>query len=229
MRAITTRAITTAAIATACAGAVALTPQLLEPTRASGTVAGPAFRSAAGHPSRRPAAHGVPGRTHTLPLTRLPSTRAVGRRDVAGVPARTVAPFSLLGLTWNDPAARLAGTVEVRTRSASGHRWSPWRPVQVNDDDAPDERSPDRATGHLRGATAPLWTGPADGVQVRALSAALPAGLRLDMIDPGPDAADEDEADDVLPADADDPADGDDWSDEEWSDDDNSWPDGGGR
>jgi uncharacterized protein with LGFP repeats len=60
----------------------------------------------------------------------------------------------------------------------------------------PDLDSPERADGHARGGTAPLWVGDADGVEVRvtpratstgraAATTSLPAGLRVDLVNPG--------------------------------------------
>ncbi|MFP8944535.1 peptidoglycan recognition protein [Streptomyces fenghuangensis] len=95
---------------------------------------------------------------------------------------REVEPFSLLGVTWTDPAARVEGTVEARTRSTATGRWSRW--LVLDGDSGQGER------GAERGGTEPAWVGPSDGVEVRVRaagksSAGLPAGLRLDMVDPG--------------------------------------------
>ncbi|WP_372499294.1 peptidoglycan recognition protein family protein [Streptomyces sudanensis] len=90
-------------------------------------------------------------------------------------------PFSMLGVTWTDPSARVAGTVEVRTRAAGSGRWSSW--LQLDGDSGQGE------DGAARGGTEPAWVGASDGVEVRmrtggTTSAKLPAGLRLDMVDP---------------------------------------------
>ncbi|MEV0925692.1 N-acetylmuramoyl-L-alanine amidase [Streptomyces spongiicola] len=100
----------------------------------------------------------------------------------AALPQRDTEPFSMLGVTWTDPAARFAGTVEVRTRSVDSGEWSRW--LRLEGDSGQGER------GAVRGGTEPAWVGASDGVEVRArsgaaISAGLPAGLRLDMIDPG--------------------------------------------
>ncbi|WP_432066563.1 N-acetylmuramoyl-L-alanine amidase [Streptomyces sp. C10-9-1] len=90
--------------------------------------------------------------------------------------------FSMLGVTWTDPAARFAGTVEVRTRSVESGQWSRW--LQLDGDTGQGE------SGALRGGTDPAWVGASNGVEVRvqaggATTSGLPAGLRLDMVDPG--------------------------------------------
>ncbi|MGW1961435.1 N-acetylmuramoyl-L-alanine amidase [Streptomyces sp. NPDC001935] len=97
---------------------------------------------------------------------------------------RDTAPFSMLGITWAEPSARVAGAIEVRTRDTARHAWSEW--LRLDGDSGEGEE------GASRGGTAPAWVGPSDGVQVRmsgAPSRRLPADLRLDMIDPGGDAA----------------------------------------
>ncbi len=101
----------------------------------------------------------------------------------ASLPQRDTERFSMLGVTWTDPAARFAGTVEVRTRSAESGKWSNW--LQLEGDTGQGERAAER------GGTEPAWGWSSNGVEVRmragngATSAKLPAGLRLDMIDPG--------------------------------------------
>jgi hypothetical protein len=90
-------------------------------------------------------------------------------------------PFALLGATWADPRARLESTIEVRTRAEADGRWTGWRPL---DTDEPTALSP---TGPGRGSTDPVWVGNSDGVEARVAGQAthpLPAGLRLDLINP---------------------------------------------
>ncbi|MFJ7194567.1 MULTISPECIES: N-acetylmuramoyl-L-alanine amidase [unclassified Streptomyces] len=91
----------------------------------------------------------------------------------------------MLGVTWTDPAARIAGAVEVRTKSATSGNWTPW--VELETD--LDGRTETGRSG-VRGSTEPRWVGPSNGVEVRinaggTVSAKLPAGLRLDTVDPG--------------------------------------------
>ncbi|MFG2153186.1 peptidoglycan recognition protein family protein [[Kitasatospora] papulosa] len=96
-------------------------------------------------------------------------------------------PFSMLGMTWTDPGARITGKVEVRTRDMQTGQWSPW--LRLDGDSGQGEN------GAARGGTEPAWVGPSDAVEARVTSngktsAGLPAGLRLDMIDPGTGDAD---------------------------------------
>jgi uncharacterized protein with LGFP repeats len=94
-------------------------------------------------------------------------------------------PFSLLGVSWADPTAKVAGTIQARTRGAKNGAWSQWITLKSEG----DTRQERRGKG-LRGATEPTWVGPSNGVEVRVVagrkaSSALPAGLRLDLVDPG--------------------------------------------
>lgn len=105
------------------------------------------------------------------------SSASLGRRDTA--------PFSMLGVTWTDPAAKVTGAVEVRTKSAANGTWTSWMPLETDI----DGRTEAGRSG-VRGSTEPRWVGPSNGVEVRVTAGAkvstkLPAGLRLDTVDPG--------------------------------------------
>ncbi|WP_338677126.1 N-acetylmuramoyl-L-alanine amidase [Streptomyces sp. SCSIO 30461] len=141
-----------------------------------------------------PTTYAAPAPPPTAEPTPSPETRAAGGvrsvplpaggdPELRTLPARATEPFSLLGLTWDDPGAALDGTVEVRTRDSRTGAWSAWQALEAGVR-APDP-VPERAGTALRGGTAPLWTGPADGVQLRARGDALPRGLRLELVDPG--------------------------------------------
>ncbi|MCK8434460.1 N-acetylmuramoyl-L-alanine amidase [Streptomyces sp. D2-8] len=114
--------------------------------------------------------------------TRTAALRSSGDGRSASLKRDDVKPFSMLGVTWTDPGARALGTVQVRTRAVESGRWSTW--VRLDGDSGQGE------SGAARGGTEPAWVGPSNGVEVRvssggATSAGLPAGLRLDMVDPG--------------------------------------------
>ncbi|WP_052808549.1 N-acetylmuramoyl-L-alanine amidase [Streptomyces cyaneogriseus] len=131
-------------------------------------------------------AHGYGGQGAGAPLKGLDRSRTApipAVRDGAVLSGTDTRPFRLLGVTWDDPDAHLAATVEVRTRAMGTARWSGW--LKLDGDDAHGEETA------LRGGTAPVWVGPSDGVEVRVGPApdgsfTLPAGLRLDLVDPGP-------------------------------------------
>ncbi|MBT2368653.1 N-acetylmuramoyl-L-alanine amidase [Streptomyces sp. ISL-10] len=141
----------------------------------------------------------VPGSTRSLPLRPLgevPSVRGL-QASVQGLPAQDVEPFSLVGIVWEDEAAELDGTVEVRTRGIGSGTWSAWQEVEThNEEHAADPGTAESESGRVRGATAPLWVGASDGVEVRVRQAdgsradRLPEGMRLELVDPGDDPAD---------------------------------------
>ncbi|MFI1186789.1 N-acetylmuramoyl-L-alanine amidase [Streptomyces californicus] len=160
--------------------------------------------SGSGEPDARAA--GLAGSTQSLPLEPIAASSDRSAAPAApgrGLDRRTTRPFSLLGVVWDDADAEFHGTVQVRTRAAGGERWSDWQDVEThNDEHAADLGSDERASGAVRGSTAPLWVGASDGVEVRVLPEAaeeqgrsivvrLPEGLRLELVDPGPDPAPE--------------------------------------
>ncbi|MFI6855744.1 peptidoglycan recognition protein [Streptomyces sp. NPDC050416] len=212
-------------IGVTCAAALALplTPPAVAatarpvPTTEAATAARPAPH--AGTPdttltSRRAAEPYAPGSTQSLPLEPLTRNRATPTTPGApdqGLTRRAVRHFSLVGVVWDDPEAELHGRVQVRTRAAGTGTWSGWQDVEThNGDHAADPDTPERTSGRVRGATAPLWVGDSDGVELRVrsepesaeadsahhgtdtrnLPAAppLPSGLRLELVDPGDDA-----------------------------------------
>ncbi|GAA3931165.1 hypothetical protein GCM10023085_10680 [Actinomadura viridis] len=123
-----------------------------------------------------------PGKVRAHALRDLPgdvAARGAGQQ-VRGLPAAPSEPFSLLGVTWDRPRTELEGTVRIRTRDAASGAWSRWRALETHTADAPDNTGP-----RGRGGTTALWVGPSDGVEVRVAGKALPAGLRVDLIDPG--------------------------------------------
>lgn len=138
------------------------------------------FQSATGSPVGSTAADAKSGPVKTD--TRTAALRASVDGLQASLKQDEAKPFSMLGITWTDPAASISGTVEVRTRNAATGQWSRW--LRLDGDSGQGEG------GAVRGGTEPAWVGPSDGVEARVnsggkTSAGLPAGLRLDMVDPG--------------------------------------------
>ncbi|GGU98449.1 hypothetical protein GCM10010211_77230 [Streptomyces albospinus] len=197
----------------ACTAALALPlgatahPALAHPATREGTAAKHEDRAAkrqgtaAGH--RTAGVGDLPGTTQSLPLDGLgPAAPGTAGRDTAeapatavrGLPARTVRPFSLVGIVWDDIRSGLGDRAQVRTRTLGTGRWSGWQDVQTESDDAPDPGAAERAGSRVRGSTAPLWVGASDAVQLRITPldghpnpAVLPHGLRLELVDPGPE------------------------------------------
>lgn len=166
------------------------------PTRGGGHLRAPAHdpESGAGR-GIRPRRHPVAA-PHPLARDRAPGVAA------QGLPRRDVRHFSLVGVVWDDPGTELHGRVEVRTRAAATGAWSGWQELEThNADHAADPGTTESTADRVRGATAPLWVGESDGVEVRvradtapeaaaravpaATASTLPTGMRLELVDPG--------------------------------------------
>ncbi|MGW0862086.1 peptidoglycan recognition protein family protein [Streptomyces sp. NPDC002611] len=203
-------------IGVTCAAALALplTPPALAatarpvPTTEVATAARPAPHAGAPDTTRtdrRAAEPSAAGSTQSLPLEPLTRNRATPSASASaaaeqGLSRRAVRRFSLVGVIWDDPHAELHGRVHVRTRAAATGTWSGWQVVEThNADHAADLDTPESTSGRVRGATAPLWVGDSDGVELRvrselpgtggrgmaAAAPSLPSGLRLELVDPG--------------------------------------------
>ncbi|MGW2595303.1 peptidoglycan recognition protein family protein [Streptomyces sp. NPDC001515] len=183
------RAFLVSALGVTCASALVL-PLAAPAGAAPDTSARPAAASEPAEP---------PGSTRSLALTPLtaPATRSAGAADPGqGLSRPRVEPFSLVGVVWDDVNTELRGTAQVRTRATATGRWSPWQELEThNAEHSADAGTTERDSGAARGSTAPLWVGDSDGVEVRvvpegpgargASAAPLPAGLRLELVDPG--------------------------------------------
>ncbi|MFE9442602.1 peptidoglycan recognition protein [Streptomyces sp. NPDC006602] len=151
----------------------------------------------------------APGSTQSLPLAPLTSRdRTLAPNAEQGLSRQDVRHFSLVGVIWDNPNAELHGRVQIRTRAADTGTWSGWQDVEThNADHAADPDTAERTSGRVHGATAPLWVGDSDGVEVRVRADAdthadrveetargprtvgagspLPSGMRLELVDPG--------------------------------------------
>ncbi|MGP9020475.1 peptidoglycan recognition protein family protein [Streptomyces sp. BR1] len=179
------RALLASSIGVACATALAL------------PLAVPADAAARPASAASPAAEPL-GSTQSLPLVPIGATdRTLGAARAQGLPERDTEPFSLVGVVWDDAKTELHGTVQVRARAAASRTWSGWQDVDThNQEHAPDPGSPEDDAARIHGATAPLWVGDSDGVEVRvrpeapggsAPAGSLPRGLHIDLVDPGAD------------------------------------------
>ncbi|SHL09188.1 peptidoglycan recognition protein family protein [Streptomyces yunnanensis] len=193
---------------TGSTGAAAAAPSVAAPSVAAPPVAGlpAAARPVAHAPAAGPGTAGardLPGATQSLPLQGLaPTARRGPAQDTAPPQAqavreltpRTVRPFSLVGVVWDDAAVPLRGRAQIRTRARGSGLWSGWQDIQTDSDDAPDLGAGEGRGAAARGSTAPLWVGASDAVQLRLTPAdphrapsVLPHGLRLELVDPGPE------------------------------------------
>ncbi|MGC0331578.1 hypothetical protein RKD23_004568 [Streptomyces sp. SAI-170] len=188
-----------------CAAALAL-PLTLSAAPATAHPASSEKQAApAKHPPGSPNAPDLPGSTQSLPLVPLTTSRTLGSTAVQGLARQDVRHFSLLGVVWDNPDTELHGSVQVRTRDTASGQWSGWQDVEThNAEHAADPDTAERTARRVRGATAPLWVGDSDGVEIRVRAttesrveetgrgdrtatseAPLPSGLRLELIDPG--------------------------------------------
>ncbi|WP_223188651.1 N-acetylmuramoyl-L-alanine amidase [Streptomyces sp. TRM68416] len=133
-------------------------------------------------PASPPGLEKRPTRVYDLAL------RPEGSR-VRELPRTSTEQFSLVGVSWTGPLKRIDGTAQVRTRSSESGEWSGWQELEL------DEDPPEGVEPGMRGASAPLWVGPSDGVEVQVVredgtsSAGLPKGLEVNLVDPGVTAA----------------------------------------
>ncbi|MGK4581126.1 peptidoglycan recognition protein family protein [Kitasatospora sp. HPMI-4] len=159
---------------------------LLAPT----AVAGPATaRPDSGSTTTLPLEPPGPGSEHRRGTAAGPrSAQSSAAGETREIQSRGTGSFALVGVSWDDPRLTLSGSVEVRTHSAATGGWSDWHRLTAESEDGPDPDEHSR-----RGATAPLWVGPSDGIAVRATAPGgrLPAGLRVELVDPGADPADQ--------------------------------------
>lgn len=120
---------------------------------------------------------------HTLKL----ENRGSGRR---GLDRQTTEQFSAVLVTWDNPEAEAKGTPEVRTRDLETGKWSGWKELEQEPNQADGAEGERAAT---RGGTASLWTGDADGVEVRVVkddgtqAGGQPTGMDVKLLDPGTD------------------------------------------
>lgn len=181
-----------------CAAVLAL--PLTLPAPATAAPARPAPTADGATTVGRPADAAVPGGTQSLPLVPLTRARDLGSASEQVVHRRDVRRFSLVGVVWDNPGTELHGKVQVRTRSVATGKWSGWQDIEThNADHAADPDTAESTSGRVRGATAPLWVGDSNAVELRVRadaapatgdgrtgsSAPLPSGLRLDLVDPG--------------------------------------------
>ena len=114
------------------------------------------------------------------PAGGLARTQAGGvfSRRLGSLPAGRTGPiaaphgFSLVGVEWSAPAR---ARIQLRTRLGMSGRWSPWATASVLG------HGPDRAPAGAESRFGePIWTGPADAVQLR--SAGAVHGVRLHFV-----------------------------------------------
>ncbi len=131
------------------------------------------------------AAEPVAPQVRSVPV-QLTAAESTGSAADGSVVTRELAleGASLIGVTWSSAAQPPTVTVRART----GSTWGEWTPL-----DADTAHGPDRHTTEAEAArpgTEPLVVGDADAIQVRVGHAARVRDLRLELVDPGQNAAD---------------------------------------
>ncbi len=88
-------------------------------------------------------------------------------------------PFMVAGLTWDGTADDVT---EAAVRVREGGEWTDWTELEVENTGVEGERA----------GTSPILSAGADGIQarVRTASGNAPAGLQIDLVDPGSSRAD---------------------------------------
>jgi putative cell wall-binding protein len=128
---------------------------------------------------------GLPVRYTADPDSHLAGALVTPAEQVVATGPVAVEEFMLLGVTWDGTDGHDAGDVAVHVRVREHGTWSPWQQLGTPDDKVGDPT--------VRVGTDPLLTGgDADAFQVRVATTTgdVPAGLRVDTIDPGTSAAD---------------------------------------
>ncbi len=158
--------------------------------------------SAAPAAAFRPASAVVPTEAVDPVVKEYPLTAAPGQKPAAGAlrarvaagstPGSTqlvaqpepVTGYGAVGVTWS-PEERLADDdIALQVRTRTGEVWSEWTELGYDAEHGPDPDSPEGR--HSRPGTDALLVGEVDQVQVKAESTtAMPADLRLAVIDPG--------------------------------------------
>ncbi|MCA5892758.1 N-acetylmuramoyl-L-alanine amidase [Isoptericola sp. NEAU-Y5] len=121
--------------------------------------------------------------------------------ELAALSTRTATDeFLVAGVTWD--AADATEVTEVAVRVREDGRWTPWQSLGIDGIGQGDLDTSSEEFADARAGTEPIVSTGADGVQVRVKTADgdSPAGLKVDLVDPGTSAADAHVGDDGLPA-----------------------------
>ncbi|MFJ9559634.1 N-acetylmuramoyl-L-alanine amidase [Streptomyces fuscichromogenes] len=173
------RGFLTCSIGVTCAAALTLP---LNAPSAAATPVDPATTTT-GRPT---AAAALAGSTRSLPLTPRTRERVLGQAPEQGAYSVGGRHFSLVGVVWDNPGTELRGRVQVRTRSAATGHWSGWQDVDTHTaDHGADPDTAEAAADRVHGATAPLWVGDSDGVDVRVHAEPEPGTEPGAEADPG--------------------------------------------
>jgi hypothetical protein len=181
MRRMTLTPIATLALTAALTPALVVLPTFARPAASPRPVA-PRIVALDLH-AADPAAFAAPAAPGAAPLrSALTAEALLAQAPAVLTPQLAPGRFDLVAVSWSRAVTGTA--VQVRVRESG--RWTDWQRLDGDDD------GPDHPEAGQPGATAPLLTGGADGVQVRVdtPTGAVPAGLAVDLVDGGRAAAD---------------------------------------
>jgi hypothetical protein len=114
------------------------------------------------------------------------SSSETGDGDLAALTApEPVTGLGTVGATWKPGDEVREADISVSVRTRTDGVWSQWQAVPYHDDHGPDAGSAE--SEHARPGTDPIYVGAVDDVQMKAVTATgdRPAGMQLDVVDPG--------------------------------------------
>ncbi|WP_051549119.1 FG-GAP-like repeat-containing protein [Nocardioides sp. URHA0032] len=131
-----------------------------------------------------------PGQPHArLEVERAPLARgkagALGGQPTLTSLPEPVSGYGTVGVTWAHGTQLPEGDITLQVRTRTGDSWSGWLDLEYHDDHGPDPGSEEAR--HARPGTDELLVGDVDQVQVKVATTlnALPADLKLAVVDPG--------------------------------------------
>jgi hypothetical protein len=105
-------------------------------------------------------------------------------------PVTVEGDVAVVGASW-PASSSLADGAQLQVRSRTGSTWGQWQALDADDSHGPDTTGPGAAEGkRARSGTEPFVVTGADAVQVRVEGAAPAAQTKVEVIDPGEQAAD---------------------------------------
>lgn len=134
----------------------------------------------------RVAEHRLTSARATGPVARSKADAVAAERSVTSA-AAPVAGYGAVGVTWAPGTVVDEEDLRVQVRSRTAGTWSGWMDVEYDAEHGPTPGSPEAR--HARPGTDALVVGDVDDVQVKVTTEheALPADLRLAVVDPGVD------------------------------------------
>ena len=131
------------------------------------------------------------GATNEPEVVRLAASGTADDRTKLTVlsPPQSVDGLATVGVTWDAGADVDEQGTAISVRTRTDDVWSTWTTVPYEQDEGPDAASSEQERSTP--GTEPVYVGGVDDVQVKALTpdGAVPAGMRLALVDPGTETA----------------------------------------